>query len=127
MQVVNLKAEPDVRGGRILLTWTNPADAIGIRILRRESTFPVIPDDFGSAFEIYNQPAQPGTIGSFLDSGPQGSLKSQTVYYYAVVALDGAAQNSPTFVSAMTTSPLQTSAEAAIIFGMSSVPRRGPG
>src|SRR5215813_500620 len=110
MQVVNLKAEPDVRGGRILLTWTNPADAIGIRILRRESTFPLIPDDFGSAFEIYNQPAQPGTMGSFLDSGLQGSLKSQTVYYYAVVALDGAAQNSPTFVSAMTTSPFQTSA-----------------
>src|SRR5215467_11637291 len=110
MQVANLKAEPDVRGGRILLTWTNPADATTVKILRRESTFPVIPDDFGSAFEIYDQAAQPGAAGSFLDSGLQGSLKGETVYYYAVVARDGTAQNFPAFVSAMTTSPFQTGA-----------------
>jgi phage tail-like protein len=110
MQVANLKAEPDVRGGRILLTWTNPADAATVKILRRESTFPVVPDDFGSTLEIYDQPAQPDAAGSFLDSGLQGSLKGETVYYYAVVARNGTAQNFPAFVSAMTTSPFQTGA-----------------
>ncbi len=110
MQVVNLKAEPDVRGGSILLTWKNPADAAGIKILRRESTFPVVPDDFGSTFEIYDKTAQPGDAGSFLDTGLQGSLKGETVYYYAVVARDSTAQHSPAFITAMATSPYLTGA-----------------
>jgi len=112
MQVVGLKAEPDPQGGSILLTWTNPSDATlaGIKILRREFTLPVIPEDFGSSFEIHDDPtARPGVGGRFRDTGaPRSSLRGETIYYYAVVARDSGAGQFPTFVSAMATSPFQS-------------------
>src|SRR5260221_1475203 len=112
MQVVGLKAEPDPQGGSILLTWTNPSDATlaGIKILRREFTLPVIPEDFGSSFEIHDDPtARPGVGGRFRDTGaPRSSLRGETIYYYAVVARDSGAGQFPTFVSAVATSPFQS-------------------
>jgi phage tail-like protein len=112
MQVVGLKAEPDPRGGSIVLTWTNPSDTAlaGIKILRREFTLPEIPGDYGSSFEIHDDPAaQPGISGTFTDTGaPRSSLRGETVYYYAVVARDSSAAQFPSFVSAMATSPFQS-------------------
>lgn len=105
MQIGNLRAEPDALGGEILLTWTNPPDTSlsGIRILRREFTFPSVPGDLGSSLEIYTDAAaQPGANEQFLD---KSGLKGETVYYYAVVAQDNTAASFPAFISAMATSP----------------------
>lgn len=114
MQISALTAEPDPRGGKILLSWTNPPDATlaGIKILRRETTLPVIPDDFGSSFEIQDNPAPvAGAPVNFVDTGaPGSSLRAETVYYYAVVARDSSANQFPAFVSAMATSPYQSGA-----------------
>ncbi|HZD93206.1 MAG TPA: hypothetical protein VE133_03070, partial [Candidatus Sulfotelmatobacter sp.] len=94
MRIVDLRAEPDARGGSILLTWTNPADAsfAGVKVLRRESEFPLVPDDLGTSFEIFDSTAAPGSAGSFRDAG---RLNGQTTYYYAVVARDLSAQLFP--------------------------------
>jgi len=103
VRILDLKAQPEERGGSILLTWTNPADAsfAGVKVLRRESEFPVIPDDVGTGFEIFNSAAAPGSAGSFRDAG---QLKGQTTYYYAVVARDNSAQLFPAYITAMATS-----------------------
>ena len=103
MRIADLRAEPDARGGSILLTWTNPADATfaGVKVLRRESEFPLVPDDLGTSFEIYDSAAAPGSTGIFRDSG---RLQGQTTYYYAVVARDSSAQLFPAYITAMATS-----------------------
>ena len=107
MRIVDLRAEPDAHGGSILLTWTNPTDAsfAGVKVLRRESEFPLVPDDVGTSFEIYD--ASPADPSSFRDAG---RLKGQTTYYYAVVALDTSAHLFPAYVTAMATSSYQSGA-----------------
>ncbi|HET7872217.1 MAG TPA: hypothetical protein VFL42_06875, partial [Terriglobales bacterium] len=70
MRILDLKAEPEARGGSILLTWTNPADSsfAGVKVLRRESEFPLVPNDIGGSFEIYDSAAAPGSAGIFRDT-----------------------------------------------------------
>ena len=114
MQIAGLTAEPDAGGGKILLSWTNPPDATfsSIKILRRESTLPLVPEDFGSSYEVFNDLApQKGAPESYVDSGPPGSsLRGETTYYYAVVAIDSTSNPFPSFISAMATAPYQTGA-----------------
>jgi hypothetical protein len=108
VQISNLKAEPNAAGGRIDLSWTNPAEPgfKGIKILRREDLFPTM-QDIGSPVEIFNDPLSPaGQSRSFSDTG----LKSETVYYYAVVARGEASNFFPAFVSSMATGSYETSA-----------------
>ena len=109
IQPANVAATPDPRGGSILLSWTNPAipGFSGTRVLRRELAFPEIPGDIGTSHEILNDTTTPaGESAQFLDS----ALKSETVYYYAIVSYDIAAQTYPAFTSAMSTAPYQTGA-----------------
>src|SRR5262249_5619348 len=103
LRIADLRAEPDASGKSILLTWTNPADAslAGVKVLRREAEFPVLPDDVGTSVEIFDAGAAPGSAGSFLDTA---QLKGQTTYYYAVVARDVSAQLFPAYITAMATS-----------------------
>lgn len=111
MLVSELKAEPNAHGGRIDLSWTNPIDNAfaGVKILRRETAFPGTGDprldkeigDLAAAQE----PA--GESVKFVDV----NLKNETVYYYAVVPYDaGTNLASPSYVSAMTTTPYRTAA-----------------
>ena len=118
MQPLDARAEPDLRGGRILLTWTNPPlpGFKGTRVLRRESTFPDLSKPDPTSVVIFDDSTTPaGQPGRFLDVGTvSGSrtvaLKGETVYYYAIVAYDTASRQFPTFVSAMATAPYQTGA-----------------
>lgn len=111
MQVSNIKAEPNPRGGRIDLSWTNPIDGAfgGVKILRRESTFPEI-SDIGTDREIGDIPvaaAAGGALAQFSDA----NLKSERVYYYALVAYDLAViPSAPSFAKAMATAPYETAA-----------------
>ena len=107
IQPSQVAAVPDPRGGSILLSWTNPAVAgfAGTRVLRREIAFPEVPGDIGTSHEILNDTTTPaGQSAQFRDS----ALKSETVYYYAIVSYDAAAQTYPAFTSAMSTSAYQT-------------------
>ena len=106
LQASQVAAQPDPRGSRILISWTNPSQPgfIGTRLLRQASRFPEVPGDFGSAAELLNDTATgTGQSAQFLDVG----LRPETVYYYAVVAYDGAGAY-PVFVSAFAAAPYQT-------------------
>ena len=111
MQVSNAKAEPNPRGGRIDLSWTNPGDNTfgGVKILRRESAFPE-KTDVGTEREVGDLPVATWPAGAparFVDANLQG----ETIYYYALVPYDGAHNPSTlSFVSAMATTPYQTAA-----------------
>lgn len=109
MKVANLKAEPNSRGGQIDLVWSNPdaAEFSGVKILRREASYPELPADLGSSVVIHDEPAAStpgGAVGRFSDTG----LKSETVYYYAVAAYDASPAYFPAFVSAMATGAYQS-------------------
>jgi hypothetical protein len=109
VQVLNLTAEPNPGGGRIDLSWTNPdfPGFKGVKILRREGTYPVIPADLGTAKQIHDDASTlAGQVGQFSDTG----LKSETVYYYAVVAYDAASNHFPIFTSVMATTAYGTGA-----------------
>ena len=115
MLVSNLKAEPNPRGGRIDLSWTNPSDATfgGVKVLRRETAFPLSGDPRQDQ-EIGDLPATPQTAGAFVKFVDE-NLKHETVYYYAVVPYDAINQASrsraqPSYASAMTTTPYRTAA-----------------
>lgn len=108
MQVRDLRAEPDARGGRVVLSWTTPRqvdfpDFRGVKVVRRENSFPdrLEPAEDAGVFTDtqtgFDQPV------SFADAG----LEGETNYYYAVVAFDGAAKPNffPAFVAAMATTP----------------------
>ena len=58
MEVLGLKAEPHPDGNRVDLVWTNPTEANfrGVKILRREVTYPELPGDLGSIFQIHDEP-----------------------------------------------------------------------
>jgi phage tail-like protein len=113
VQVRNFKAESNSRGGRIDLSWLNP-DATefprfkGVKILRREFTFPTI-EDIGTARQIHDDATTPaGAAAGFSDGG----LKGNTVYYYAIVAYDQANNHSAlATASALATTPYQTADE----------------
>jgi hypothetical protein len=109
VKVLGLSAQPDLRGNQIDIAWMNPdfADFKGVKVLRREGTYPEVPSDVGSEFQIHDEPASATSAGSpasFSDAG----LKSETVYYYAVVAYDSVPQYFPAFTAAMTTGSYQS-------------------
>jgi tail protein P2 I len=119
VQVRDFKAESNSRGGRIDLSWINPAAAEfpgfkGVRILRRESTQPETAIQGGQSAPV--APAQivfdsgsaaPGASGAFSDQG----LNGETVYYYAAVAYSATQVSPPAFASALATTPYQTADE----------------
>lgn len=118
MQPLDARAESDPRGGRILLTWTNPPlpGFKGTRVLRRESTFPDPSKPDARTTVIFDDAITPaGQSVHFLDLGTvSGSrtvqLKGETIYYYAIVSYDTASRPFPAFVSAIATAPYQTGA-----------------
>lgn len=113
MEVSSATAEAGPRGGEIRLDWTNPTGAGfgGVRVLRREGSYPELEDLDNPALAhelIHDQPAAQSPAAArvrLLDTG----LKPETVYYYSLVAYDTVGKNSPPQrVSAMTTAPYQT-------------------
>lgn len=113
IQPTNVTADPDPRGGRVVLSWTSPIlpGFAGTQILRRELDFPVVSADVrNNKNVIRDDPGSPtaaaGSTRQFVDTG----LKSETTYYYAIVAYDAAFRPYPAFISAMTTAPYRTAA-----------------
>lgn len=108
MQVGNLRAEADPRGGRVQLSWTTPRradfpDFKGVKVVRRENSFPdarEIKEDPGVYLDTQTGFEQ---LAAFTDAG----LSGETNYYYAVVAFGGGAATDyfPAFVAAMATTP----------------------
>jgi phage tail-like protein len=96
------------------LVWKNPTEANfrGVKILRREVTFPEVPGDLDTVFQIHDEPVAStpaGAEGRFSDLG----LKSETVYYYAVAAYDDTLpdpKHFPVFISSMATGAYQSAA-----------------
>ncbi len=79
--VKNLKAVPNPRGHRIDLTWELPENdpgITGLRILRRERTFPA---DENDGVVVYSKS---DLVTHFSDT----DLKAGTVYYYTVFTRD---------------------------------------
>ncbi len=83
-----VRGAPHLEGQRVDLSWRNPPATdfegdpplVGIRIARRERTFPLGPTD-GDV--VYDGPV----VTRFADRVPRAS----TTYYYTVFAVDGAA------------------------------------
>jgi len=119
VQVRDFKAESNSRGGRIDLSWTNPAATEfpgfkGVRILRRESTQPETAIQGGQVVAVApaqivfdSAPASAGATGAFSDQ----SLNGETVYYYAAVAYSSTQVSPPAFASALAATPYQTADE----------------
>lgn len=109
MEVTNATAEANPRGGEIQLAWTNPTGGAfgGVRVLRREGSFPTL-SDLGTPAQVHDEPAAQTPAGMsvrLLDT----DLKPETVYYYSIVVYDGALNFSPPVnASAMTTGSYQT-------------------
>ncbi|HEU4597393.1 MAG TPA: hypothetical protein VFS10_19850 [Pyrinomonadaceae bacterium] len=112
--MLHLRAEPDPRGGRVVLSWTTPRwidfpDFRGVKVVRRQNSFPdprELADDAGIFTDTQTGFDQ---SGSFTDDG----LDGETNYYYAVAAFDGAAPPNffPAFVTAMATTPYGSAAQ----------------
>jgi len=112
VEVLGLKAEPHPDGNRVDLVWTNPTEANfrGVKILRREVTYPELPGDLGSIFQIHDEPIALTPAGANADFSDVG-LKSETVYYYAIAAYDDTLptpNHFPVFISCMPTGAYQT-------------------
>jgi len=80
MRLLDITATAHRDGNRIDLAWTNPApaQAPGVRVVRREGSHPATPDD--------------GVIvahGTGLATASDGNLKGETVYYYTLFPFDG--------------------------------------
>jgi phage tail-like protein len=112
--VGNVKAASNPRGGQVDLSWTNPGrsafpDFTGVKILRREATFPDL-QDFRKEGGIYNE-TQTG-FGKSIQFSDMG-LKQETVYYYGVAAYDSKtpANYYPVFVSALSTTGYDTASQ----------------
>jgi hypothetical protein len=110
MQVSDLKAEPNERGGRIDLSWVNPTDAgfAGVKVLRREARFADTEPASVSRWQVHDEPvaATPAGLAAIFVDQP---LQGETVYYYTVIPYDATAQlYAPSFASAMATAPYQT-------------------
>jgi phage tail-like protein len=112
MQVTNLRAEADPRGGRIRLSWTTPQRADfarfrGVKVVRRERSFPDARQVAEGEAVYLDTTTEFGRETGFVDSGLDGG----TNYYYAVAAFDddtAAPSYYPAFVSALATSPFGT-------------------
>src|SRR5207237_6176764 len=109
MLVNDLTAAANPLGGRIDLSWTNPANGSfgGVRVLRRQTAFPGTGDP-GEDQEIANIPAAAKAVGAFVQYADD-DLKGEAVYYYAVVPYDaGNNPLSPAYASAMATTSYQS-------------------
>jgi phage tail-like protein len=111
VQVSNLKAEADPRGGRVNLSWVTPPksdfpDFRGVKVLRREGTYPDA-QQLAAELGVYDDSqTAAGQPAAFNDTG----LKGETVYYYAVAAYDGGhpATYFVSYVSALSTTSYGT-------------------
>jgi len=90
---VKVSATPHLLGRRIDLTWQNPPASdfsgspslMGIRIVRRERSFPLRHDDGVTVYPASPTPTGYGpVISSFTDAG----LAALTTYYYTVFTAD---------------------------------------
>jgi phage tail-like protein len=104
---VKVKAEPNPRGGRIDISWTNPRESAfeGVKIVRRVASYPdarAIEREAG----VFDQKLKAGEEVLYSD----GRLKGETVYYYAVAAYDTSdpPKYFPVFVSSMSTTDYGT-------------------
>jgi phage tail-like protein len=87
--VTDLRAVPHLQGRRIVLTWRNPpatdftgsAPLAGVRIVRRQRTFPRTHEDGDT---VYND-------GPVISTFTDGGLQPLTTYFYTVFAVDAAA------------------------------------
>jgi hypothetical protein len=81
MQLLGLTAQAHPSGNRIDLTWSNPQPAQfpGIRVMRREGTYPAGPQD--------GQLVLDETAGATAASDT--GLRAETVYYYALFPYAG--------------------------------------
>src|SRR5262249_31070540 len=79
MGLEQLTATPHPDGNRIDLRWryTKPLGFAGVRVVRRESTHPVVPNPTGPADGVVIADVQSESLS---DVG----LKSETVYYYTL-------------------------------------------
>src|SRR6266704_1656779 len=95
--VTSVRAVPHLLGSRIDLTWQNPPNSdfdggpslSGIRIVRRERTFPLALDDgdlvYPTTQAILPQSSEP-LLSQFSDDG----LQPLTTYYYTIFTVDAA-------------------------------------
>ncbi|HEX8073044.1 MAG TPA: phage tail protein [Pyrinomonadaceae bacterium] len=98
--VTGARATPQLTGASIALTWQNPPATdftapvalAGLRIVRRERTYPL---DQTDGVVVYGQAAHGGpVISRFVDE----DLKPLTTYYYTIFAVDNGA--TPAFYAA---------------------------
>lgn len=80
MRLMNITARAHPAGNRIDLAWTNPEGSQfpGVRVVRREGTHPLTPDDG-------KRVAHGLGLSSFSDTG----LRGETVYYYTLFPFKG--------------------------------------
>ncbi len=80
LRLENITATPHASGNRIDLKWSNPKpdQSPGVRIVRKESTYPTSPDDGFIVVE-----------GEDINSVVDKNLKGETVYYYMMFPSKG--------------------------------------
>ena len=89
--VTDLRAMPGLLGGRIELTWLNPPPdtfgpgrrLAGLRIVRRERTYPL---DENDGTVVYPPPSIASPVGPVISAFSDDGLQPLTTYYYMVVA-----------------------------------------
>ena len=114
MLPLNLTADPDPRGGRILLSWTTPTgDYVGTARFPRGGGLSRPVRRGRQRRGVRRLHDSGGRNVQFLDGGASSGpgtvpLRGETVYYYAVVAFNAALDPSPAFVSAMATARYET-------------------
>jgi phage tail-like protein len=111
VQVSNLRAEADPRGGRVELSWVTPRavdfpDFRGVKVLRRAGSYPDAQQLAADPGVFDDDETGAGLPAAFTDTG----LKAETVYYYAVAAYDGAhpPNHFVSYVSALATAAYGT-------------------
>ncbi len=95
--VTGARAVPHLLGCRIDLSWQNPpnsdfdggASLSGIRIVRRERTFPLALDD-GDLVYPTTQPILPQSSEPLLAQFSDDGLQPLTTYYYTIFTVDAA-------------------------------------
>jgi hypothetical protein len=86
MRLQHLTATPHPAGNRIDLSWVNPdpAQYPGVRVVRRERTHPLSPDDGIVVVDGLDLPFREEENGARLYRVTDAGLKGETVYYYTL-------------------------------------------
>jgi phage tail-like protein len=86
-----IQAAPHPEGNRIDVAWRNPDPGAypGVRLVRRAGTHPVAPDDGAVVWHGEFDDAEPDERGGTRHRVADRSLKSDTVYYYALFPFRG--------------------------------------